>query len=72
MSYYVGKHFEKFIRGQVAAGRYNNASEVVRNALRLLEESELKHKALKEHIERAFGNEGVYHTDDDVEKILLV
>lgn len=36
MSYVVGEHFERFIREQVATGRYNNASEVVREGLRLV------------------------------------
>lgn len=31
---------EAMVRQQVASGRYNNASEVVRDALRLLEEHE--------------------------------
>jgi antitoxin ParD1/3/4 len=31
---------EKFVNGKVQAGRYNSASEVVREALRLLEEHE--------------------------------
>lgn len=39
-SYAVGEHFEHFIRSQVAGGRYASASEVVRDALRLLEEQE--------------------------------
>ena len=40
MSYAVGEHFERFIKSQVQAGRYNNASEVVREGLRLVEERE--------------------------------
>tara|TARA_R110000782_G_scaffold49668_13_gene108072 strand:+ start:295 stop:549 length:255 start_codon:yes stop_codon:yes gene_type:complete len=47
MSYAVGEHFDKFIREQVSAGRYNNASEVVREGLRLVEEREAKLKALR-------------------------
>jgi putative addiction module CopG family antidote len=37
---------EQFVRSQVASGRYRSASEVVRDGLRLLEESE--HKRLLE------------------------
>ena len=40
MNIYLGEHFETFIRAQIATGRYANASEVVRNAMRLLEERE--------------------------------
>jgi len=36
----LGSHFESFVREQVQTGRFNNASEVVRAGLRLLEESE--------------------------------
>lgn len=36
-SYAVGVHFEQFIKDQVSGGRYASASEVVRDALRLLE-----------------------------------
>ena len=39
-SYAVGKHFEDFIKKKIESGRYNNASEVIRDALRLLEERE--------------------------------
>jgi antitoxin ParD1/3/4 len=39
-SYAVGVHFERFIKQQVESGRYSSASEVVRDALRLLEEQE--------------------------------
>jgi antitoxin ParD1/3/4 len=37
----ITPHFSKFIRGKVKSGRYTNASEVVREALRRLEQEEL-------------------------------
>jgi antitoxin ParD1/3/4 len=39
-SYALGARFESFVDAQVKSGRYNNASEVVRAGLRLLEDSE--------------------------------
>jgi antitoxin ParD1/3/4 len=36
----LGTHFEQFVKMQVASGRYNNASEVVRDGLRLLQDQE--------------------------------
>jgi len=43
----LGDHFESFIEKQLASGRYNNASEVVRDSLRLLEEQEKQRNALR-------------------------
>jgi antitoxin ParD1/3/4 len=39
-SFSLGPHLEGFIQAQIASGRYGNASEVVRAALRMLEEHE--------------------------------
>ena len=39
-SYALGDYFEHFVDGQVKKGRFNNASEVVRAGLRLLEDHE--------------------------------
>jgi antitoxin ParD1/3/4 len=36
----LGTHFETFVKEQVEKGRFNNASEVVRAGLRLLEDAE--------------------------------
>ena len=47
MSFSLGDHFTTFIDGQVADGRYDNASDVVRAALRLLEQQETKLAALR-------------------------
>ena len=38
----LGPHYEEFIRHNIAGGRYNNASEVIRAALRRLEEDETR------------------------------
>ncbi|MGA2214334.1 MAG: type II toxin-antitoxin system ParD family antitoxin [Bryobacteraceae bacterium] len=37
----ITPHFSKFIRDKVKSGRYSNASEVVREALRRLEQEEM-------------------------------
>ncbi|MBB4235657.1 type II toxin-antitoxin system ParD family antitoxin [Rhizobium esperanzae] len=39
-SFALSEHYEKFIRKQLESGRYNNASEVVRAGLRMLEDYE--------------------------------
>jgi antitoxin ParD1/3/4 len=54
-SYAVGPHFERFIKQQIESGRYSSASEVIRDALRLLEEREelreSRIKALRQQVQ---------------------
>jgi len=44
----LGDHFETFVGTQIKAGRFGNASEVIRASLRLLEEHEQKVEALRQ------------------------
>lgn len=43
----LGPHFDAFIAKQIAEGRYGSASEVIRAALRRLEDAEHKVEALR-------------------------
>jgi antitoxin ParD1/3/4 len=49
----VGERYETFINEQVASGRFNNASEVVRAGLRLLEDEEAHLRELRALIDEA-------------------
>ena len=52
-------HFDKYIESLVTSGHYGNASEIVRDALRLLEERgqerEIKLRALRKAAKIGFG-----------------
>lgn len=46
----LGEHWEVFIKNEISSGRYGSASEVVRDALRNLEERKAKLGALRTHL----------------------
>jgi len=52
------EHLDHFVERQLSSGRYSNASEIVREALRLLEEQvqerEAKLKALRQAAKQGF------------------
>jgi antitoxin ParD1/3/4 len=59
----LGDHFDKFISGEVSSGRYNSASEVIRNALRLLEAEEFKKQYLNDALSQ--GEKSGFEKDFD-------
>ena len=51
----LSPHFESFIQEQVKSGRYNNASEVVRAGLRLLEDQHARARLQQEELRAAIA-----------------
>jgi len=70
-SFSLGEHWEIFIKNEIASGRYGSASEVIRDALRTLEERRTKLEALRAHLaegaEQAARGE---YVDQSLEEIL--
>lgn len=56
--YVIGEHLAGFIRSQLDSGRYASASEVIREALRLLEEQEALRQLHVEQIKRQIQGPG--------------
>lgn len=68
-SYALGGHFEALIDDLVKGGRYNNASEVVREGLRLLEDRETVRRLKVEEIRRSIEESrrsGVLLSEEEV------
>jgi antitoxin ParD1/3/4 len=68
----LGEHWEVFIRNEVASGRYGSASEVVRSALRVLEERKTKLEALRAHLAEGATQavRGEFVRDYSVDKLI--
>lgn len=67
-SFALGDHFADFVDAQVQTGRFASASEVVRAALRMLEENETKLKALRDALDE--GEKSGYIDDFDFDDFL--
>ena len=65
MTVALGPHYEEFIQLTIASGRYNNASEVVRAALRRLEDDEARLAALRTAIDEGDASGDLADFDRD-------
>ena len=65
----IGPHYEEFIQNCILSGRYNNASEVIREGLRRLEEEEARLAALRAALDEGEASPDV--EDFDPEAFLL-
>lgn len=71
-SYSLGKYYEGFVQQQLDSGRYNNASEVLRDALRLMEDRERRLAELDAKVKRGLADieaGRVYDLDDVIAEI---
>ncbi len=50
-SIWLGEHFDSYIKEKISTGRYSNASEVIREGLRMLEEKDKNIQLLREALE---------------------
>lgn len=64
----LGNYFENFVDNKISAGRYKNASEVIRAGLRLLEEEENRVQILKTAIQDGL-NSGIVKNFDAIENL---
>lgn len=64
----LGSHFETFVEKSISKGRFQNASEVIRAGLRMLEEEEDKVLLLKNAIQE--GIDSGFAKDFDPKKYL--
>ena len=68
----LGPHWESFIRSEIESGRYSTASEVVRAALRQLEDRSKSLDVLRAHLAEGAGQaaKGIHVDEWSVDDIL--
>jgi antitoxin ParD1/3/4 len=68
----LGEHWETFLKREVASGRYGSVSEVIRDALRHLEERNERLSALRAHLAEgeAQALNGEFVEDYSIENLL--
>jgi len=72
---HLTRELESFARSCVTSGRYNNVSEVVRAALRLLQDSEeqrLNFNAMLDAVREEADRQGAHGLDDVLEEMDVV
>lgn len=68
----LGVHWEQFIQAEITQGRYASASEVVRDALRVLETRSTKLALLRTHLVQGAGQakEGDFVADFSMQNLI--
>ena len=61
----LGPHFEEYIQAGIKSGKYNNVSEMIRAALRHMEEDEAKLAAFCAAIDEGDASSDVVDFDED-------
>jgi len=62
----IGEQLDRFINEMIESGRYGSTSEVVRSALRLLEEQELRNGQLRDALEEGLRSGGGPRTLNEI------
>lgn len=57
MNIHLTKELEQLVQAKVQSGRYNSASEVVREALRLMEERDLRKEEIRKQIAKGLESQ---------------
>ena len=55
-SFILGEYFDQLIEAEITSGRYETASEVVRDALRLFEQKQTAIQRLNDAVDQGFAS----------------